>query len=100
MKPVSIAFFLALSTGLFPSIRVHAQANDPQAEHAKLLTVKNRSLIAYFGNGHGFTLEIGAIGAHPAKPSDIPGFITIDKQIVQSTLIPVSKSENLTPNTP
>ena len=94
MKPFSTVLFLALflsNTGL------HAQSNDPQDEHARLLTGKKRSLIGYSGNGHSFTLEIGA---HASKPSDIPGFITIDKQIIQSTLVPVSKTENLNALTP
>jgi hypothetical protein len=91
MKPVFAALILALGAGLCSSIGGYAQTSDPQDEHARLLTGKRHSLIAYAGNGHSFTLEIGA---HAAKPSDIPGFITIDKQIVQSTLVPVSKSEN------
>ncbi|HXB95897.1 MAG TPA: hypothetical protein VNU70_12090 [Puia sp.] len=56
-------------------------------EHAVLLAGKHHCMIAYAGKGHSFTLEIGA---HPAKPSDIPGFITIDKQILQSTLVPAA----------
>ena len=86
MKPVAFALILALGSGFFSSIGAYAQTSDPQDEHALLLTGKKRSLIAYAGNGHSFTLEIGA---HTAKPSDIPGFINIDKQIVQSTLVPV-----------
>ena len=92
MKPVSVALILALSAGICSSIGGYAQTSDPQDEHARLLTGKKHSLIAYAGNGHSFTLDIGA---HAAKPSDIPGFITIDKQILQSTLVPVAKSENL-----
>ena len=92
MKPFSAALILSIGVGFFSSATGHAQTSDPQDEHARLLTGKKRSLIAYSGNGHSFTLEIGA---HMAKPSDIPGFITIDKQIVQSTLVPVAKSENL-----
>lgn len=92
MKPVCIALLLTLGTGLCSSIAAYAQPSDPQDEHARLLTGKKHSLIAYAGNGHSFTLDIGA---HTAKPSDIPGFITIDKQILQSTLVPVAKSENL-----
>jgi hypothetical protein len=92
MKPAFLALVLTLGSGFCLTGIAHAQPSDPQDEHAKLLTGKKRSLIAYAGNGHSFTLEIGA---HTAKPSDIPGFITIDKQIVQSTLVPVAKSENL-----
>ena len=92
MKPVSAALILALGAGFCSSITCYAQTSDPQDEHARLLTGKKHSLIAYAGNGHSFTLDVGT---HTAKPSDIPGFITIDKQILQSTLVPVSKSENL-----
>jgi len=63
----------------------------PDDQHARLLTGKKRSLIAYAGAGHSFTLE----PAHTAKPSDVPGFITIDKQIMQATVIPVDKSIDL-----
>jgi hypothetical protein len=92
MRPVSVALILALGAGIFSCSGLYAQTSDPQDVHARLLTGKKRSLIAYAGNGHSFTLDIGA---HTAKPSDIPGFITIDKQIMQSTLVPVAKSENL-----
>jgi hypothetical protein len=91
-KPIFIALILALGAGLFSSFGAYAQTSDPQDEHARLLTGKKHSLIAYAGNGHSFTLEVGT---HTAKPSDIPGFITIDKAIVQSTLVPVAKTENL-----
>jgi hypothetical protein len=97
MKPVLTALTLTLVSGFFCSIGAHAQTSDLQDEHARLLAGKKRSLIAYAGNGHSFTLEIGA---HTAKPSDIPGFITIDKQIVQSTLVPVAKTEDLHALTP
>ena len=70
---------LALAWGF----SVAAQSNAPvDNEHALLLTGKKRSLIAYAGPGHSFTLE----PAHSAKPSDVPGFITIDKQILEKTL--------------
>jgi hypothetical protein len=95
MKPVSVAFILFLGAGFFSSIGASAQPNNTRDEHARLLVGKKRSLIAYAGNGHSFTLEIGA---HTAKPSDIPGFITIDKQIVQSTLVPVSRSKDHDPD--
>jgi hypothetical protein len=101
MKPVPVALILVLYTGFPPSTGLHAQTsdahNDPGDEHARLLTGKKRSMIAYAGNGHSFTLEIGA---HTAKPSDIPGFITIDKQIVQSTLVPVAQTADLHALTP
>jgi hypothetical protein len=64
--------------------------------HASLLSGKKKSLIAYAGQGHSFTLEV----APTAKLSDVPGFITVNKQILQSTLVPIDKSidlNNLTP---
>jgi hypothetical protein len=92
MKPFPIALILALCSGFFYPTGAHAQTSAPQDEHARLLTGKKRSLIAYAGTSHSFTLEIGA---HTAKPSDIPGFITIDKQIVQSIVVPVAKSQDV-----
>ena len=80
---------LTLFLGLFWTLSLAAQSNAPvDNEHAVLLTGKKRSLIAYAGSDHSFTLET----VHTAKPSDVPGFITIDKQILQATVIPVDKS--------
>lgn len=75
-----------------------AQDHTPGDEHARLVTGRRHSIIAYAGKQHSYTL---GIGAHTAKPSDIPGFITIDKQIVQSTVVPASKPvapRDLTPD--
>lgn len=81
--------FLLPFLGLTLAFSVAAQSDAPPDDaHARLLTGKKRSLIAYAGAGHSFTLE----PAHTAKPSDVPGFITIDKQILQATVIPVDKS--------
>ena len=81
-----------LLLALFWTFSAAAQSNAPaDDQHARLLTGKKRSLIAYAGAGHSFTLE----PAHTAKPSDVPGFITIDKQILQATVIPVDKSIDL-----
>jgi hypothetical protein len=57
-------------------------------EHAQLLTGKKRNLIVYAGKDHSFTME----PAGPVKPSDVPGFITIGKQIVQATAVPADQS--------
>jgi hypothetical protein len=74
---------------LFWAFSVAAQSNtSAEDEHTVLLTGKKRSLIAYAGQDHSFTLE----PVHSAKPSDVPGFITIEKQIVQATVIPVDRS--------
>lgn len=84
MKPVYILLFL------LPGQCVLGQKTGPDEDvHARLLTGKKRSLIAYAGEYHSFTLEVPPKGA---KPSDVPGFITIDKQIIQSTLVPADKS--------
>jgi hypothetical protein len=89
--------------GLLPALAlaccftVHGQQNTPEDEHARLLTGKKRSLIAYAGAAHSFTLETTA---HSVKPSDVPGFITIDKQIVQATVVPVAKNIDLSGLTP
>jgi len=42
-------------------------------------------MIAYTGKDHAFTMEVNA---KTAKASDIPGFISVDGQIVQATLVP------------
>ena len=52
--------------------------------HARLVPGKKRSLIAYTGEDRSFTMEVNAA---TAKNSDIPGFITIEGQIVQATLV-------------
>lgn len=83
---------LASALALFWAISATARPGGPaDDQHARLLTGKRRSLIAYAGAGHSFTLEV----AHNAKPSDVPGFITIDKQILQATVIPVDKNIDL-----
>lgn len=86
--PAPFTLFLALSFGL----SVAAQSPSPvDDQRTRLLTGKKRSLIVYAGRDHSFTLE----PAHSAKVSDVPGFITIDKQIIQATVIPVDKSIDL-----
>ncbi|HUB61939.1 MAG TPA: hypothetical protein VL978_14595 [Puia sp.] len=90
MRPLPFLFLLAtaLSAG--------AQTTPADDVHASLLAGRKKSLVAYAGEGHSFTLEV----APTAKPSDVPGFITVNKQIFQSTLVPIDKSiklSNLTP---
>ena len=103
MQPIHFAAALVLSVSLLSHPRISAQDSTPPDnhtpgdEHARLLTGKKHSLIAYTGKDHAYTLEIGP---HIAKPSDIPGFITIDKQIVQSTVVPASKPVALHDLTP
>ncbi len=68
-----------------------ASPGEPEDVHARLLQGKRRSVIAYAGENHSFTLDVPY---KSAKPSDVPGFITIDKQIIQATLVPADKSLN------
>ncbi|HTR29094.1 MAG TPA: hypothetical protein VMH27_07480 [Puia sp.] len=87
---------------LFLALFIHAialggfaQSASSDNVHASLLIGKKKSMIAYAGS-HSFTLEV----ASSAKLSDVPGFITVNKQILQATLVPVDKSidlRNLTP---
>ena len=77
------------------SIGAFAQTPSSDDVHASLLSGKKKSMIAYAGS-HSFTLDV----APTAKPSDVPGFITINRQILQATLVPIDKSidlKNLTP---
>lgn len=79
---------IALPLLLLASIPAFCQKNVPQEDvHATLLVGKKKSLIAYAGSGHSFTMETTS---KTAKPSDIPGFITIDGQVLQSTLVPAA----------
>ena len=86
---------LILVTACFGAFSQQAPAAEDV--HASLLTGKKRSLIAYAGQDHSFTLEVQA---HTVKLSDVPGFVTIDQQIVQSTLVPVDPSFDLTDKSP
>ena len=81
---------LALSWCVSVAAQPPVAADD---QRAQLLTGKKRSLIAYVGRDHSFTME----PVHSAKVSDVPGFITIDKQIVQATVIAVDKNIDLRP---
>jgi hypothetical protein len=83
MRPV---YTLSLVLATFSGITIHAQKDLPKEDvHASLVAGKKRSMIAYAGKDHSFTMDITA---KTAKTSDLPGFITIDGQIVQATLVP------------
>ena len=78
---------------LLAGIPAFCQKNAPEEDiHATLLAGKKRSLIVYAGPTHSFTMETTS---KTAKPSDIPGFITIDGQVLQSTLVPADPSIDL-----
>ena len=89
-----IQTLILVAAGLSAFSQPTAPAED---EHASLLTGKKHSLIAYAGKDHSFTLDVQA---RTVKPSDVPGFITIDQQILQSTLVPVDPSIDLSHNSP
>ncbi|HEX9509192.1 MAG TPA: hypothetical protein VF939_01825 [Puia sp.] len=75
---------------LLAGVPAFCQKNTPEEDvHATLLVGKKKSLIAYAGPAHSFTMETTS---KTAKPSDIPGFITIDGQVLQSTLVPAALS--------
>ena len=82
MRPIQT---LSLLLTTFTVMTVHAQKKAPEEEvHASLIAGKKRSMIAYAGKDHSFTMDV----SKNAKVSDLPGFITVDGQIVQATLVP------------
>jgi len=83
MRPV---YTLSLILTTLAGIAVHAQKKAPDEEaRGSLVAGKKRAMIAYTGKDHAFTMEVNA---KTAKASDIPGFISVDGQIVQATLVP------------
>src|SRR5258708_10514797 len=75
---------------LLAGVPAFCQKNTPEEDvHATLLVGKKKSLIAYAGPAHSFTMETTS---KTAKPSDIPGFITFAGQGLQSTLVPAALS--------
>lgn len=87
MRPIPI---LILSLTTLAGVTVHGQKKAQYEEvHASLVVGKKRSMIAYAGKDHSFTMDVNA---KSAKVSDLPGFITIDGQIVQATLLPSQAS--------
>jgi len=92
MKNLALSFLLLICLSA-----VSQKDISPEDVHASLVQGKKKSLIAYAGKEHSFTMEITSPNV---KPSDIPGFITINKQIVQSTLLPASKASGMNALTP
>lgn len=79
MKP-----FIVLSL-LLSSVSAFSQKNTISEDiHASLVQGKKRAQIVYAGAAHSFTMDVPL---KTARNSDVPGFISIDKQIVQSTLV-------------
>jgi hypothetical protein len=91
---LALATSLCLLTGLMAFGQKDTPAEDV---HASLLAGKKRSLIVYAGKDHSFTLDVPV---RTSKPSDVPGFVTIDKQIVQTSIVPVDRSINTSGLTP
>ncbi len=97
MAPAILAIAICCNTtGAFSQKaqpNVKAQSNEKvqpgEDVHATLLQGKHRSVLAYTGETHSFTLDVPY---KSTKVSDVPGFITIDKQIVQATLLPADRS--------
>lgn len=87
MRPQYL-FSLAL-TAVVSLSAIAQQTPKTEDVHATLIPGKKRSMIAYTGRDIAFTMEAPA---RSAKPSDLPGFITIDGQIIQSTLVPAQPS--------
>jgi hypothetical protein len=83
--------FLSALVLLTIPFSVFSQKSEPEDVHARLIQGKHNSVIAYAGKDHSFTLDVPF---RTTKPSDVPGFITIDKQIIQSTLVPADKAMN------
>jgi hypothetical protein len=96
--PILLTLLTGLSATLLTGAGAFGQKYTPSEDvHASLLAGKKRSLIAYAGTGHSFTLDVPF---RTSKPSDVPGFVTIDKQIVQTTIVPVDRSINISGLTP
>jgi hypothetical protein len=85
----SICLVILLATGLSSFSQKSGSGEDV---HASLVQGKRKSMLAYSGEGRSFTMDISG---KTVKPSDLPGFITIDKLIVQATLLPVSQNIDL-----
>src|SRR5580698_6936241 len=96
--PILLTLLTGLSATLLTGPRASGQKYTPAEDvHASLLAGKKRSLVAYAGKDHSFTLDVPF---RTSKPSDVPGFVTIDKQIVQTTIVPVDRSINISGLTP
>ena len=81
--------YLLILASIF-SLSATCQKDLPAEDiHAGLITGKKKSLIAYSSRDRSFTMETVA---KTAKLSDIPGFVTIEGQILQSTLVPARQT--------
>jgi len=86
MRPIyAFSLVLFILTGSAVHAQTGARSAPYEEAHASLVAGKKRSMIAYAGKGHSFTMDVTA---KTAKVSDIPGFVSVDGQIVQATLVP------------
>ncbi|HEY6900436.1 MAG TPA: hypothetical protein VI233_07330 [Puia sp.] len=84
--------FIAILIVLLTEFSQFSFSQKPEASedvHARLIQGKSHSVIAYAGKDRSFTIDVPF---KSSKPSDVPGFVTIDKQIIQATLVPADKS--------
>lgn len=89
------AALLCLLTLAFNTHFAWSRKSQPDDQRASLFPGKKKSLIAYAGPMHSFTMEVNA---KSAKPSDLPGFISVDGQILQSTLVPAQDPGKVSPS--
>jgi len=92
MRPIyTLSILLTTLTGIAvygqhtANVRPTARSVPDEEVHASLVAGKKRSMIAYAGKDYSFTMDVNA---KTTKVSDLPGFITVDGQIVQATLVP------------
>jgi hypothetical protein len=74
---------LILTALMLAALQIPAISQDI---HAELFKNKKRTVIGYAGPAYSYSMDVNA---KTAKPSDLPGFISVDGQILQSTLVPI-----------
>jgi len=99
MRPIYLLRLVLAGLSTIPCIPALCQKDLPAEDiHASLIPGKKKSLVAYSGSNCSFTMDVVA---KTAKPSDIPGFVTVEGQIVQSTLVPAQQTaEHHSPGPP
>lgn len=92
MRPIQILekhAFIGIVLITLSGAQLYAQKTrtTPQLDevHASLIAGKKKALIAYASKERSFTMDVNA---KTVKNSDLPGFVTVDGQIVQATLVP------------
>jgi hypothetical protein len=92
MRPVQFLLkhsFSCVILVTLSGVQVFAQKSPKSTQldeaHASLVAGKKKAVIAYAGKEGSFTMDVNV---KTVKNSDIPGFITVEGQIVQATLVP------------